>query len=174
MSGLAAELSGARLWMKVAIATFVCVAGICPNTCSRSKMMYGDQQSTNTITITIVILTVFTLARGMMPRELARLVARSAIPLCVRSQPEKFIGCVMASYRSMLSATSTYVDAYVTQTWTKRIALQAALPARHTTVMRQMMSVSTFSSPTQRSGDIEGGGGGLAYEKVALRFTQRG
>ena len=63
----------------------------------------------------------------------------------------------MASYRSMLSATSTYVDAYVTQTWTKRIALQAALPARHTTVMRQMMSVSTFSSPTQRSGYREGG-----------------
>jgi hypothetical protein len=28
--------------------------------------------------------------------------------------PEKFMGCVMASYRSMLSATNTYVDEYVT------------------------------------------------------------
>jgi hypothetical protein len=28
--------------------------------------------------------------------------------------PEKFIGCVMASYRSILSATSTYVEEYVT------------------------------------------------------------
>lgn len=29
---------------------------------------------------------------------------------------EKFMGCVMASYLSMLSATSTYVDEYVTTT----------------------------------------------------------
>lgn len=34
---------------------------------------------------------------------------------------EKFIGCVMASYLSMLSATSTYVDEYVTTTWNSRV-----------------------------------------------------
>ena len=66
-------------------------------------------------------------------------------------QPEKFIGCVMASYRSMLSATSTYVDAYVTHTWTKRISLQATFPANQEIVIRCTMSVRTLSKPTLRS-----------------------
>jgi len=80
MSGFAAELSGAKLCINVAIAIFVCVFGIRSNTCNKSNTIYGDQQTTNTITITIVILTVFTLARGMMPRELARLLPRSMPP----------------------------------------------------------------------------------------------
>lgn len=46
MIGLAAELRGARDWMKVATATLVC--GTNPYTCSKSNTMYGDQHSTNT------------------------------------------------------------------------------------------------------------------------------
>lgn len=79
MSGFAAEFRGVRLWTNVAIAMFVCVLGIWPNTWRRSKMMYGDQHMMNTTTITIVILTVLTFARGIMPRELARLLARSSL-----------------------------------------------------------------------------------------------
>lgn len=48
MMGLAAELSGAKLWIKVAMAMLVCVRSMLPNTCNRSKRMYGDQQITNT------------------------------------------------------------------------------------------------------------------------------
>lgn len=64
---------------------------------------------------------------------------------------EKFMGCVIASYLSMLMATSTYVEEYVTHTCEKRMTLQARLPARHEIVMRHMISVSTFSRPTKRS-----------------------
>ena len=78
MSGLAAEFSGARLCMNDAMAMVVCVRGICSKTCNKSKIMYGDQHKINTITITIVILTVLTLALGISPRELARLLASSA------------------------------------------------------------------------------------------------
>jgi hypothetical protein len=53
----------------------------------------------------------------------------------------------------MLSETSTNVELYVTVTSTKRISLQAIFPARHDTVSRQMISVSTFSRPTSRSRD---------------------
>lgn len=51
----------------------------------------------------------------------------------------------------MLRATKTYVDAYVTEACRKRIVLHATLPARHDTVIRHIMSVKTFKSPTQRS-----------------------
>lgn len=61
------------------------------------------------------------------------------------------MGCVMASYRSMLSATRTYVDAYVTLACRNFITLQATFPARHEIVIRQMMSVNTFNSPTLKS-----------------------
>lgn len=64
---------------------------------------------------------------------------------------EKFIGCVIASYRSILSATRTYVDAYVTRHWMNLINLHAKLPATHVTVIRQIISVSTFSKPTLKS-----------------------
>lgn len=61
------------------------------------------------------------------------------------------MGWVIASYLSMLMATSTYVEEYVTHTCEKRITLQARFPARHEIVMRHIMSVSTLSSPTKRS-----------------------
>lgn len=64
---------------------------------------------------------------------------------------EKFIGCVIASYRSILRATRTYVDAYVTKHCINLINLHAKLPACHVTVMRHIMSVKTFSKPTLRS-----------------------
>lgn len=51
----------------------------------------------------------------------------------------------------MLRATKTYVDAYVTDACRKRIVLHAIFPARHDTVIRHIMSVRTFNSPTQRS-----------------------
>ena len=57
--------------------------------------MYGDQHRMNTITITMVILTVFTLARGMRPRELARRLECSSLlllpprPLLRRSEGDK-------------------------------------------------------------------------------------
>lgn len=78
--GFAAELSGARLCINVAMAMFVCECGIWPKTCSRSNIMYGDQHRINTNTIVSVIFTVLTLARGMMPLELARLVAAPPNP----------------------------------------------------------------------------------------------
>lgn len=65
--------------------------------------------------------------------------------------PEKFIGCVIASYLSMLKATNTYVDAYMTHACKNRMNLQAIFPARHDTVIRQIMSVRTLSNPTERS-----------------------
>ena len=55
MMGLAAELSGARLWMKVASATIACEPGFSGRslkTCSRLKMKYGDQHMMNTGTQT--------------------------------------------------------------------------------------------------------------------------
>ena len=66
---------------------------------------------------------------------------------------EKFIGCVIASYRSILSATRTYVDAYVTKHWINLINLHAKLPACHVTVIRHIMSVRTFNRPTLKSVD---------------------
>lgn len=66
---------------------------------------------------------------------------------------EKFIGCVIASYRSILSATRTYVDAYVTKHWINLINLHAKLPASHVTVIRHIMSVRTFNRPTLKSVD---------------------
>lgn len=68
--------------------------------------------------------------------------------------PEKFMGCVMASYRSILNATNTYVEAYVTLTCMNRMNLHARFPARQETVTRQMMSVSTFRRPTHKSKEI--------------------
>lgn len=84
IKGLAAEFSGAKLCINVAMAMFVCVGGICPNTCSKSNTMYGDQHSMNTMTMTNVILTVLTFAFGIMPRELARRLLASANPAPVR------------------------------------------------------------------------------------------
>lgn len=55
MIGLAAELSGTRLWMSEAMATFTWVLGTLSYTCSRSKIMYGDQQRTNTETNEILL-----------------------------------------------------------------------------------------------------------------------
>lgn len=95
----------------------VWVFGICSKTCSKSNTMYGDQQSTNTITITMVILTVFTLAFGMIPRELARLRASSALPF--RKRSEKGARCnqsnlIFKMYQSKLEMSwkknSTYVS----------------------------------------------------------------
>jgi predicted Kef-type K+ transport protein len=43
--------------------------------------MYGDQQAMKTMTITNVILTVLTLARGIIPRELARRLSLSSSSL---------------------------------------------------------------------------------------------
>lgn len=57
----------------------------------------------------------------------------------------------MASYLSMLKATKTYVEEYVTQTWENRMTLQATFPALHEIVILQIMSVKTFNSPTDRS-----------------------
>ena len=51
MSGFAAELRGARLWMKVAMVPTVSLVGISSYTCSMSKMMYGDQHRMNTAAI---------------------------------------------------------------------------------------------------------------------------
>ena len=48
MRGLAAELRGARLWMKVATVPTVSLLGSSSYTCSMSKMMYGDQHKMNT------------------------------------------------------------------------------------------------------------------------------
>ena len=42
MRGLAAELSGAKLWMKVATARFVELSGMKPNTCSAEKELVLD------------------------------------------------------------------------------------------------------------------------------------
>ena len=53
MSGFAAELRGARLWMKVAMVPTVSLVGISSYTCSMSKMMYGDQHRMNTDIITL-------------------------------------------------------------------------------------------------------------------------
>lgn len=50
MIGLAAELSGARLCISEAMATLACVFGTMSYTCSKSKIMYGDQQRTKTET----------------------------------------------------------------------------------------------------------------------------
>lgn len=67
-------------------------------------------------------------------------------------QLEKFMGCVMASYRSMLSATRTYVDAYVVIHCRNFITLHATLPASHVTVNLHMMSTNTLNRPTLKSG----------------------
>jgi hypothetical protein len=48
MRGLAAEFSGARLWMKVATAMFVCVLEKYSKTCSRSNTIYGLQHKMKT------------------------------------------------------------------------------------------------------------------------------
>lgn len=56
MRGLAAEFSGARLWMRVAIAKLFCVNGMWSYTWRRSNTMYGDQHSTNTVRKEIVIM----------------------------------------------------------------------------------------------------------------------
>jgi len=66
--------------MKVAMAMLVCEWGIWPKTCSRSKMIYGDQQMMNTNTMVNVILTVLTFARGIMPLELALLAGAAPKP----------------------------------------------------------------------------------------------
>jgi hypothetical protein len=49
MMGLAAEFSGARLWMKVATAIFVCVLEKYSKTCSKSNTMYGLQHKMKTV-----------------------------------------------------------------------------------------------------------------------------
>jgi hypothetical protein len=49
MRGFAAELSGARLWMKVATAIFVCVLEKYSKTCSKSNTMYGLQHKMKTV-----------------------------------------------------------------------------------------------------------------------------
>lgn len=69
-------------------------------------------------------------------------------------EPEKFIGRVMASYRSILNATKTYVDAYVTHAWINRTNLHATFPARHEIVIRQIISIRTLKIPTNRSVNI--------------------
>jgi hypothetical protein len=48
MMGLAAEFSGARLWMKVATAIFVCVLEKYSKTCNKSNTMYGLQHKMKT------------------------------------------------------------------------------------------------------------------------------
>ena len=48
MRGLAAELRGARLWMKVATVPTVSLFGSSSYTWSMSNMMYGDQHRINT------------------------------------------------------------------------------------------------------------------------------
>ena len=48
MTGLAAELSGAMLWMNVAIAIFCWLGGTSPYTSNRSKMKNGLQHKINT------------------------------------------------------------------------------------------------------------------------------
>lgn len=68
-------------------------------------------------------------------------------------QLEKFIGCVMASYRSMLSATKTYVDAYVVMHCKNLMTLHATLPASHVTVNLHMISTRTLNKPTLKSRD---------------------
>lgn len=67
-------------------------------------------------------------------------------------QLEKFIGCVMASYRSMLSATRTYVDAYVVMHCKNLMTLHATLPASHVTVNLHTISTKTLNKPTLKSG----------------------
>ena len=81
MSGLAAELSGARLCMNVATALLVGLSGMHPYTWSRSKTMYGLQQRMKTKMMTKVILTVLTLALGINPLELALRDSTSSCPL---------------------------------------------------------------------------------------------
>jgi hypothetical protein len=49
MRGLAAEFSGARLWMKVATAIFVCVLEKYSKTCSKSNTIYGLQHKMKTV-----------------------------------------------------------------------------------------------------------------------------
>jgi hypothetical protein len=49
--GFAAEFRGAKLWMNVATAMFVCVSGTLPYTCSRSNTKYGLQHRMNTATV---------------------------------------------------------------------------------------------------------------------------
>lgn len=73
--------------MNVAMAMLVCECGMCPKTCRRSNIMYGDQHMINTNTIVSVIFTVLTLARGMMPRELARRVAAAPKPARSSQKP---------------------------------------------------------------------------------------
>lgn len=51
----------------------------------------------------------------------------------------------------MLNATKTYVDAYVTQACINLIHLHATFPARHETVILQIMSVKTLNNPTHKS-----------------------
>lgn len=51
----------------------------------------------------------------------------------------------------MLSATSTYVDAYVVMHWMNFIILHAKLPASHETVIRHEISTRTLKRPTLRS-----------------------
>lgn len=48
INGFAAELSGAKLWIRVAMAMLFCVGGMWLYTWSKSNTMYGDQHSTNT------------------------------------------------------------------------------------------------------------------------------
>lgn len=60
MSGLAAELRGARLWMKDATAMFVWVLGTWPYTCRRSNTMYGLQHVTNTVEIQAILALAYT------------------------------------------------------------------------------------------------------------------
>lgn len=57
----------------------------------------------------------------------------------------------MASYLSIESATSTYVDEYVTTACMNRMILQSTFPAYHAMVIRHTMSVDTLISPTDRS-----------------------
>ena len=55
MTGLAAELRGARLWMNVEIAIVVCETGIAPHTWSRSHTKNGLQHRMNTESVAIEI-----------------------------------------------------------------------------------------------------------------------
>lgn len=79
--------------------------------------MYGDQQMMKTITITIVILTVLTLARGIMPRELARRLPRST-PFRTRSGKIICIHLYTVQYYNAYTGSNAYVN--MNLIWNKR------------------------------------------------------
>lgn len=89
--------------------------------------MYGDQQIMKTITMTIVILTVLTLARGMIPRELARLLPRS-MPLRRRSAKQKGkTKKKVAIYFEIYGVTRILVERNRILSWSMQFSVQKKL-----------------------------------------------